>query len=353
MTFEDISKKYGAFYIPAFQIIVDGKDIVGQQLMEVPSVTFEDSVDASHRFSFAINDRGFKVLDSNLFEPGKLVELKMGYKGNTPTMIIGEITSLSISYPANGTPQIEVSGYDLFYQFTRNQDNKTWKDKKDSEVVSEIVNSSNVKHKLNPKITDTKVSLSKIVQNGETDYAFIKKLADRNFFELSIKRTDMYFGPPQQNKTPIMTLEYGKSLLSFSSEVNIANQVSEVTVRGWDPKNKKEIVGKAKSAGKAGQSAGKTMEKLYGSVELRVTHMPVQNQQEADTLARAILSNRSSSFVTGNAESIGIPIIRAGATINLKKLGKDRSRDYFIEKSTHTINTSGYKTTFAVRGDIT
>lgn len=356
MTFADFSRKYDSFVAPSFKVSVDEQDIVRKHLVEVISVTFEDALDVSHRFAFTVNDPEFKWLDSSLFEPGKIVEVKMGYRDKLSTMIVGEITSLMPSFPpaGSGAPQIEISGYDLFYQYTRASKNKTWKNKRDSEVVEEIMKSGPVKNKLTPHIERTDVVFPETVQNGETDYAFIKKLAERNFFQFSIKEKDVYFGSPEKNKTPIITLEYGRSLLSFNPELNTANQVSQVIVRGWNPIAKKEIVGKSKSAkGGEGQSGGEMMAKIYGTVEQRVTDKTVSSQQDADNLANSIFNKLSVGLVRGSAECIGIPEIRAGAIIILKGLGKKFSQKYFIERSTHSVSSSGYKTTFNVRGDIT
>jgi len=276
----------------------------------------------------------------------------MGYRDKLSTVMLGEITTLRPSFPLTGTPQTEVSGYDLFYQLTRGRNNKTWINKRDSEVVEEIIKSDKVKQKLTPHIESTNVVLDEIVQNGETNYAFIKKIAERNFFEFSIKERNVYFGPPQKNATPVITLEYGRSLLSFTPELNTSNQVSEVVVRGWDPKTKKEIVGKAKKQSGGGQSGGEVMGKIYGTVEQAVTDTPIYSQQQADLLAQSIFDKRSVGLVQGSAECIGIPEIRAGTCVAFQGLGKKFSQTYFVEKSTHTIDDAGYKTTFNVRGDI-
>jgi phage protein D len=351
--FEELSKKYTNFGVPSYRISVDGGDIAKKHLVKVTNVTFEDAVDASHMFSFTVDDPQLKWLDSGVFEPGKIVEIEMGYQDALSSMMVGEIISFRQSFPSGGAPQMEVSGYDLFYQFTRMRKNKTWKDKKDSEVVEEILKSDQVKHKLTYKIEATQSIYPEIVQDGETDYAFLKKLAERNFFELLVDKKNIYFGPPKKNVQPITTLQYGKSLLSFSSELNMANQVSEVSVRGWDPNAKKEIVGKAKSmSASEGKSGGEMVTKLYGKVEQRITDRPVYSQQEADTLARALFNKLSVGLVRGNAECIGIPEIRAGGIIILKGLGQKLSQKYFIEKSSHNISGSGYRTTFSVRGDI-
>ncbi len=355
--YDDFSQKYGNFHVPSFRVSVEGEDVVKKYNVDLISITFEDAVDVSHRFSITFNDQRlptsqYKIVDSGLFDPGKMVELKMGYLDKLSTMILGEITTLRPTFPSSGTPQAEASGYDLFYQLTRNRNNKTWLSKRDSEVVEEIIKGDKVKQKLTPHIERTDVTLDTIVQNGETDYAFIKKLAERNFFEFSIKEKNVYFGPPQKNTNSVITLEYGKSLLSFTPELNTSNQVSEVTVKGWDPNTKKEITGKAKQQSGGGQSGGETMAKLYGTVEQTVTDQPVYNQQQADILAQSLFNKLSVGLVQGTAECIGIPEIRAGTCVTLQGLGKKFSQKYFVERTTHTIDGSGYKTSLSVRGDV-
>ena len=278
----------------------------------------------------------------------------MGYTDKLTLMIVGEIISVRPSFPQSGTPQIEISGYDLSYLFTRVRKHRSWENKKDSEVVSSIIDEA--KHNLSKaraktNIEATKVVYPKIVQDGETDYKFIKKLADRNFFNFCVEGREFSFNKGMENEEPL-TLEYRKSLLSFTPELNTANQVSEVIIRGWDPTSKRQIIGKASKKGKNGKSGGEIVENLYGKVEYKITDRPIYNQQEANTLADSILNKLSEGLIKGSADTLGIPEIRAGKKIILKGLGKKFSRDYNIERTTHNISSSGYSTTINVRGDV-
>jgi hypothetical protein len=63
---------------------------------------------------------------------------------------------------------------------------------------------------------------------------------------------------------------------------------------------------------------------------------------------REKLNNR----LTGSGTSIGDPRIRAGAVIRLEGLGPDFSNDYRVTSATHTIDGSGYRTSFEVRKEI-
>ena len=79
MEFEELAGKYSDFYAPNYQILVDGEDIFSEHLIEITNVSFDDTLEGADRFSFSINDLEVRWLDSELFEPGKVVEIKMGY----------------------------------------------------------------------------------------------------------------------------------------------------------------------------------------------------------------------------------------------------------------------------------
>jgi hypothetical protein len=142
--------------------------------------------------------------------------------------------------------------------------------------------------------------------------------------------------------------------MSFSPEINIAEQVTEVKVIGWDPASKKEIIGKAtkgqeESRGKGAQSGSEMAGKVYKDPVVEEVRKPVYSQAEADRLAKAILSRISEGLVKGTGECIGVPLLKPGLTISLEGLGKRFSNPYYLDKTTHTIGTSGYKTSFSVK----
>ena len=347
-----LAKKYNNFYAPNYHVLIDGKDILREHFIEITNVSFEDTLEGADNFSFSISDPGIECIDSDLFEPGTEVEIKMGYGDQLATMIVGEITSLSSDFPIDGTPQLEVSGFDLSHQFRGVNMLEPFRDKTDSEIVEKIVDAA--KHKLRKEIDPTKTKHRLAVQDEDkTVYQFIEDLAARNFFEFFVKERTLYFRRPGRGRSEIVTLKYGVSLLSFNPELNTANQVSEVTVRGCS-EARAVIVGRARhgseeARGSDESSGGDMVEDQYGTVEERIMDRPVFTQQEADTLARSILNRLSEGLITGRAECIGIPELRAGENIRLEGLGSKFSRKYYIAGTTHTISNSGYSTSFNIK----
>jgi phage protein D len=266
-------------------------------------------------------------------------------------MIRGKITAVQTSFPASGLPQINVSGYDLTYCMGKGKKSRpAWSNKTDSYIVSQVAN----EYGLTPRVVDTKVQHPTTHQSQESDAQFLERLTKRNGYECFAIDQDLFFRPPANKEAPIVSLEWGKGLLSFSPEINIAEQISKVEVRGWDINSKREVVGTAGAGEEPGRDSGrrsgaevvKSVCRDQGEHKVREA---VFSQQEAKRRAEAILTERSELFVQGSGESIGIPEIRAGMNIQLAGLGRLFSRPYYVQQSTHTINTSGYRTTFKVK----
>ncbi len=353
-------------YAPAFVVKIDGKDLVAGEGLEVSSVQVDrtmrglDSFSLSINGSFNIQDRHFHRgagpefdLLAGMFKFGAAVEIHMGYKdsGSLTLLHRGVITSIKSSFPSGGLPDLQIGGYDASYCMTIGKNSFNWDNKKDSEIAVSLAG----KYKLKAIAQDSKVVHPKIEQNEESDYEFLRRLAKRNPFELYSFDNTLHFRERVSGADRIVAeLEWGKGLVSFSPEINIHEQVQKVTVRGWNVQSKKEINGVAS----IGDELGRQNERKSGGEYLRGlckedvevdVRQPVYSEQEARERARAILKSRSESFVTGSGESIGLPEIRPDSNIKLRGIGTPFSKTYYIEQCTHTINSSGYKTTFKVR----
>ena len=358
-TIQRIEPQLWNFYSPTFRIEVSGDDVLTKHHMEVVSVQVDNALNKADQFTFVVNN-GFDVAKREFskliefFEFGAPVSIYMGYveRSKSELMVDGIITSVSTSFPAQGLPQITVSGYDRSFCLMKNVGSKNWDKTKDSTVVSEIARA----HGLNPKVEDTETEHPKVEKNQESDFQFVEKLARRNGFEFYVKGKDLFFIKPANDETGVLELEWGAGLMSFTPEVNLAEQVSAVEVRGWDPKSKREYVGIASAGGEPGRdpgrkSGGEYARRICKEVKVKVRRS-VSSQREAEKWAAAILKARAEGFVRGSGESIGLPILRAGRNVKLGGIGKTFSREYFLEQCTHTISTGGYKTTFRVK-DVT
>jgi phage protein D len=170
-----------------------------------------------------------------------------------------------------------------------------------------------------------------------------------------VKRPTLHFGKPRVRDAPMVRLVWGKGLLSFKPEANLAGQVSKVEVYGWDVRRRQPIVGHASAndgAGPRGKSVSQSLNSLVrepGKEPTLRLRQPVFTQAEADKRAKAALGEKTKKFLTGDAEAIGLPDVRPDRTVQMDNLGEAFSKVYYVEQATHRVDSSGYRTKFKVR----
>ncbi len=98
-----------------------------------------------------------------------------------------------------------------------------------------------------------------IEQNRQSDYDFVVELSKKLNYEFFALGDTVYFREPRKITKPVIAFEWGQYIMSFSREIGLHCQVSEVTVRGYDTKNHKVVEGKADKVKKAGKGKKKLM----------------------------------------------------------------------------------------------
>jgi Bacteriophage probable baseplate hub protein len=369
MKLEELSGQYHDFYAPSFVVRLSGDDLMRKHLVAVSQVEVDLKLGMASHFSFTLTDcyshKAHKFLTGDgddlleMLTFGAKVEINMGYRDgqSMPLMLSGLVTEITTNFPEGDSPEISVSGMDNGFLLTLGKNSKNWSKQKDSAVASEIA----AFHNLDAIIEPTLEERPQIEQNQMSDWDFLKTLADRNTndrkarYELFVdERNRIHFAGRNNNASDVVELVYGQGLLSFKPEANLANQVSRVEVYGWDRNNAKRIIGVAKAgeeSGRSGKSASQTLETLVVDPKKRPTlrlRQPVFTQSEADQRAKAALDEHASKFLTGEGETIGLPLLRPDSNVKLSQLADRFSKTYYINETTHKVDSNGYRTRFKV-----
>jgi uncharacterized protein len=364
MKLVDLSGQYYDFYAPSFLVCLDGADLMRDHLVAVSQVEVDLKLGTASTFSLTLVDcyshskhqfqtgTGDDLLDKLAF--GAKVEIFMGYRGgqSMPLMLSGLITELSTNFAEGGSPEIMVSGMDNGFLLTIGKNSRSWTGRKDSAVASEIA----AFHNLGTAIEPTPEERPQTEQNQISDWEFLKTLADRNknYVLFLDENNRLHFANRNNKASEVVELVYGQGLLSFKPEANLANQISRVEVYGWDRNNAKAIVGVASAGqepGRSGKSAGQTLQEMVPDPSKRPTlriRQPVFTQSEANQRAQAALDEHAEKFLTGDGESVGLPLIRPDCNVKLSELADRFSKTYYIQEATHKIDSNGYRTRFKV-----
>lgn len=341
-------------YAPAFDIKVKGQSLATDASAAVTSLTITKKIGQADNFSFVVqdilNNGQFKWLGNDLFKYGNPVSIAMGYSGDKSQTIDGHIQGISPNFSSGVMPTFTVTGNDKAWaKLAEDSESKTYIKKKDSEIVSAIAQEVG----LSATVDATTIQFEEKKKNGDTSYLkFIITLQNQNpGYEFFVTSGKLYFRKSKIDQSALMTLKWGEKLLEFTPDMNLANMVTKVIVRGWDQKQKKKIEGTASAGQERAQESGKTLastlaQQLFGEKVKVITNQILASADEAQKIAQAALEKASSEFINGKAKTIGIPAIIPGVAIQLDGLSSWFSGKYYVVKVTHKIDSNGYHTEF-------
>lgn len=355
-------------YAPDFRVEVEGRELDdetnGDVLELKVTMDLENMTSADVTFN-NWDDRkvGFKHSEGNRLFVGNRVHVLMGYADRLLSMMRGQINTLSPRFPQSGSPTIVVGALDgmqLLKDSTPGEgDELKYVDQADWQIAQAIAQ----RNGLTPEVTAEGEVHAEVIQKNQDDAQFLMERAKRIDFDCYI-HTDpssdqsvLRFVRPTDERAGGRIREHGfrwgETLRSFQPTLTLSRQVSEVTVRGWDPRSKQPIVATATSADLPGSAEGTSgpdeAERTLGRRADVVVDAPVTSEQEARELACSLLRERAYEFITGSGEIIGLPDLRPGDNLKLGGLGQRFSGSYYVKKVEHILNASGYLTRFEVR----
>jgi uncharacterized protein len=183
---------------------------------------------------------------------------------------------------------------------------------------------------------------------------FLQERAQLIQYEVVVEDKTLFFRPVGNADSDVLTLTFEDDLLEFYPRLSSMGQVSEVTVRGWSPKNKAKIVGQAKAGDEVstmgGQDSGAALiQSAFSAAVGRMGDRPIMTQAEADQRAKAKFNQSVLGLITGEGICRGRTDLRAGKVINLEGIGQRFSGPYYVTAASHRYTSSGYYTHFTVR----
>lgn len=265
------------------------------------------------------NDHHKHTKDRN---PAQAVEIKAGgtQEGAQKTSVFkGEIVGIEPSYKAQGDSRVVIRAFNKMHRMLRGKKSKTYQDQSDQDIVSSIVGA----HGLSAECgSDPKITHVHVYQHNQTDLEFIRVRAARLGFAVWCEDTKLYFDKPKTDQDSGIELKIEEAaehhLKAFHARVSAANVVNKVTVRGWDPKKKEEIVGEATAASSrlGSKNASSAAGDLGQAVTFTVDH-PIYSVAEAQAIAKSKLGEHMMSYLTGEAECRGHGAYKPGIVVKI------------------------------------
>ncbi|MFL6200292.1 MAG: phage late control D family protein [Thermoanaerobaculia bacterium] len=345
---------------PEVRLRVDGKDVPIAAEADLIEVSVLQDVSAPGMFAvrllnWDLDKLRFTWSDDPLFAEGGEVEVLMGYAGELDPVFVGEVTGLEPEFRADEPPTVLVRGYDRGHRLLRGRKTRSFTQTKDSDIAAQVAREAG----LTPDPENTGVTLEYVLQHNQTDFEFLNERARRIGFEVWVDGKTLRFRPRPSDEAEVLTLHREEDLLEFTPRLSTVGLAGEVEVRGWSPKKKKAVLGKA-AAGDAGSTMGGQTSGLDAAarafdaaVATAVDH-PVLDQGEADQIAAGRIREMALSYVTGEGIAAGRADLKAGTVVRIDGCGQRFSGLYYLASVAHTYSPKrGYRTAFTVRRSAT
>jgi phage protein D len=341
---------------PIATVKVNGQELPPAAVEDLLDLSVADHLEGPSMFTLRLSAWAgqrpdFGWADDELFTIGNQVEIQLGYSGTPATLIYADLNSVELELSAGEPPMVVVQGFDRRHRMARGNQTRTFVKMKDSDIVTFIAE----KHGLTAHVEDSKVVHAHLNQRG-SDLQFLSERARELGFELLLWGRELHFRKRQLDAPPKLALQPDLDLMEFSAKLSVSNQVTDVEVRGWDPKRKEVIIGKASSdrSSMGKQGAPQTTQQAFGKSTLSIKNVTLASQEEADRLAREQLERNAMDFGQASGSCRGRTDLRAGIIIELLNVGKRFSGKYYVTETNHTYGpTRGYQTSFSIRRNAT
>jgi Rhs element Vgr protein len=283
----------------------------------------------------------FEASDSDLFIPGKKIEIKTGYDGRTDTLFKGIIVRHAIKVREGQGSTLTIECKDECVKMSIGRKNKYFTDTKDSEAISEILGEYGLKGNLD--VTD--IQHPELVQHHVTDWDFMIMRAEVNG-KLVIADDGKVNLKSPAFETPVLNLIFGSTILDFEAEMDARTQWKEVKTTSWKYTSQELETNDASRADfrEHGNITGSQMANAVAPPQYELRHSGQLTSSEATAWAKAAMLKSRMSKIRGRAKFIGISVVKPGKWVNLNGVGSRFNGAAYISAIRHEIMNGAWFT---------
>lgn len=243
--------------VPWYRISINDNPIPEGHKRYIAEVSVDESDNQATMGRIVIDDADRLFLNDSSIVKDTPVKIEMGHLGGkTRLMLDGKISLVEADFRPDGMPVITLVILDKSKDMNGKKKSRTWKNKKKSDVVSQVAR----EYGLKPIIKTKGLDVENISQNDETDIQFIQRLAQEEDYACYItSKNELYWGEKELDKKPEKTLMYAKGtkdIISFRPSYIEKYRDTQVAAKkdiGTRKKSSKQ--GKDKSQNKGSDSS--------------------------------------------------------------------------------------------------
>ena len=331
----------------SFDIKLNGKSIISD--FTVIKINVDKAINKLGRAKVYVSagdayQNEFTESENANFEPGKNVEISLGYEQDNEVVFRGIVEKMGIllknGYASNPWQSLLVLDcVDKAVKLTNSYTSDVYEKKKDSDVFSVLLKKV---AGLKAKVSTTSVKHPFLTKYNSSDWEFIIERARLNGLvvlnsdnEISISK------PTKTSSSPELIITNGESTINFDAQIDSASQISGLTLESFDPFTQK--MNKSKSAEPSlienKTLSGKKISKLTSDPAISISASENLAVAELKVLSDSILQESRLNRIVGNAKFKGVTNIDLGSVVRLNGFGKNFDGNIYVTKVSHQVES--------------
>lgn len=288
--------------------------------------------------------RRFALSDAAFFQPGKEVEIKLGYAGEAQTSVFkGVVVRHGVEATADSSV-LTVELKDRAVKLTRVRRSAVFTDQSDDEVIKKILGDAGVRA---GEVASTRPRHAELVQYDATDWDFILSRADVQGLLVAVDGGEVSVKEMKVGGAHDHELRYGiDEMFSASIDVDASRQHEQIEAVGWDLQ---ELARTSPSAAGAvapsqGDLDGADLARQIGAGTETLVHIAPVSADELDAWANARMKRSRLSMIRGRVALPGRADVKLLQTVKLTSVGKPFDGTALVTAVEHRVEQGQWRT---------
>ena len=284
--------------------------------------------------------------DNRILKLGAAITVYSGDESQPQEIFRGTITGLEADFKEKAPPELVVLAEDGTQRARMDRRTEIYTDLS----IADIAEQTAQRLTLTPIIDGFSNTTGTWVQMNESDLAFLRRLLARYDGDLQVVGEELHVSPRGDVRRGEVELALHSQLRAARLLADLAHQVNEVTLTGWNPLQGQRTSGSSRGDALgpgSGITGAEVLRQTMGERQHHISHLAAPTDEEAIALAAAAFDERARRFVTVAATAEGNPAIRVGTYTKLTGLGDRFDNTYYVVRACHRYDVArGYETDF-------
>jgi phage protein D len=291
--------------------------------------------------------------DEEILKLGAALTVGAGDVSEPEEIFRGIVTGFELTLPDEGPPELIILAEDALMLARMTRKTQTHDDATLRGLAEYLAGELS----LTPVIADgLDDDIGVQVQMNESDLAFVRRVFRRYDVDLQVVGEELHVSPRSAvRRGDPLVLTMFEDLRQVHLMADLAHQLTEMTVSGWDVIAGRTITGTATEVTAGGPGTGTTGKQVLERISVprthHVGHLAADTEDEAQAIAQAAFDQRARRFVCIEGTASGEPRLRVGAHVELVGVGPRFENTYYVTQACHRWDVMrGYQVDFEAEG---